>query len=289
MIYLNELLERSGIALANTMVMRHRPVEPAIRRVLPSLVLERPDLFRGYQQFQWPRTEKAMVRADNLIAFIGHAPGRAVFAEAYRVAGHRAVTPEEYWGFPENQELSQLGMLGLKPEASEVILFDLQSTGVMAEWRGKLVIAWPGLERSWWRWADRNQIPVHAINEESLLEQSMPPWNELLLTWRELVLLPSKWQGALAQWRGVYFIFDSESRSGYVGSAYGADNLLGRWRSYASTGHGGNVRLKRCKPENLSFSILQRTSPDLDAEDVIGIESSWKTRLRTREFGLNEN
>jgi len=34
---------------------------------------------------------------------------------------------------------------------------------------------------------------------------------------------------------------------------------------------------------------LQRTSPDLEAADVVALEASWKARLHTRECGLNRN
>jgi len=39
----------------------------------------------------------------------------------------------------------------------------------------------------------------------------------------------------------------------------------------------------------LRFSILQRTSPDLEAADVIALGANWKERLHAREFGLNRN
>ena len=42
-----------------------------------------------------------------------------------------------------------------------------------------------------------------------------------------------RWKSALSQWRGVYFIFDATDGKGYVGSAYGSGNLLGRWLNYA--------------------------------------------------------
>lgn len=117
----------------------------------------------------------------------------------------------------------------------------------------------------------------------------MPTWDQLVLTWAELRLIPQTWRGALSQWRGVYFIFDAARRAGYVGSAYGGENILGRWTQYAATGHGGNVRLKESQPADLRFSILERTSPDLPADEVIEREARWKARLHSREFGLNEN
>jgi GIY-YIG catalytic domain len=102
--------------------------------------------------------------------------------------------------------------------------------------------------------------------------------------------LPRRIKEGLAHWRGVYLITDNCDGARYVGSAYGADNILGRWQSYAKSGHGGNKLLKLRDARSFSFSILQRVSPDLPAEDVIAIETSWKVRLGTRApAGLNEN
>ena len=117
----------------------------------------------------------------------------------------------------------------------------------------------------------------------------MPAWESLILTWAELGILPRSWRAALAEWRGVYFIFDQAKRGGYVGSASGAENILGRWTSYAATGHGGNKGLRDSKPTDLLFSILQRTSPDMAPPSVVALEDRWKDRLHTRAFGLNEN
>ena len=62
----------------------------------------------------------------------------------------------------------------------------------------------------------------------------MPEWDELALTWEDLRVLPTRWKSALSQWRGVYVIFDHDDGKRYVGSAYGKDNLLGRWLHYAA-------------------------------------------------------
>ena len=129
-----------------------------------------------------------------------------------------------------------------------------------------------------------------SILEDSALDADMPEWDEIALTWEELRVLPTRWKSALSQWRGIYFIFDNEDGKGYVGSAYGKDNLLGRWLNYAAVGHGGNKLLKQRNPQSFSFSILQRVSPDMEAADVIRLEATWKERLHTRQpYGLNDN
>jgi hypothetical protein len=43
-----------------------------------------------------------------------------------------------------------------------------------------------GLERSWWRWADRNVMPVTAIHAESAFAQVCRRGKTWLLSWAEL-------------------------------------------------------------------------------------------------------
>jgi hypothetical protein len=48
------------------------------------------------------------------------------------------------------------------------------------------------------------------------------------------------WVNALSSVNGVYLIRHIMDGKLYVGSAYGKDGILGRWRAYARSGHGGN-------------------------------------------------
>jgi hypothetical protein len=137
----------------------------------------------------------------------------------------------------------------------------LALTDFYSSWKGKLIVKWPPPEKAWWRWADRNVIPIIAILEESLLDAAMPRWDELNLSWKEVGLLPSRWKAALSQWRGVHYIFDESDGKGYVGSAYGDGNLLTRWQSYAISGHGGNrffVSVTRSTSASVYFSASPR-------------------------------
>jgi hypothetical protein len=47
----------------------------------------------------------------------------------------------------------------------------------------------------------------------------MLAWGQINLTWEQLSVLPTRWKGALSQWRGIYSIFDTSDAKGYVGSA----------------------------------------------------------------------
>ena len=118
----------------------------------------------------------------------------------------------------------------------------------------------------------------------------MKKWDELELTWSQLSVLPKRWQATLAEWRGIYYIFDASDGKGYVGSAYGSSNLVGRWRNYAASGHGGNRLLRERDSQNFHFTILELVSPTMEFDEVIRRESTWKERLHTRKpNGLNDN
>lgn len=290
---LSDLLKARGIAPVNVLVLRHRPWEPQLHRVLPWLAAERPELFNAYQQTQGARLERSMQAMANtgfVASFIGIEAGKALFVGLYSIGGSRPLSYKKFWQLPEYIELKALGMKGFTGERPAILQFELAATDFHAGWKGKLVVGWPPPERSWWRRADRNTFPVLAILEDSALDAAMPEWSEIDLTWEELKALPTRWKAALSQWRGIYYIFDNSNGKGYVGSAYGKDNLLGRWMDYARRGHGGNRLLRRRDPVNFRFTILQRVSPDMEDGDIVHLENSWKTRLHTRApHGLNDN
>lgn len=287
---LNDLLLNEGIQPEHVLVLRHRPFEPELRKVLPWYAAERPEIFNAYQQTQQnPRVETAFQKATHIASFIGHESRKALFVGLYKRGGWHPMGYDEYWSVPAYKEMKAFGIEGFTGARDAVFWFDLELTDFYAKWKGRLIVEWPGLERSWWRWADRNPIQIDSILEESILEAEMPAWDELILTWDQLKVLPLKSKSALTQWRGIYFIFDASDGKGYVGSAYGGENLLGRWLNYRSTGHGGNKELRNRDPANFRYSILQRVSPDMEPTHIIRLEGTWKDRLHTRQFGMNEN
>ena len=289
----NDLLIGKNINPEHVLLFRHRPWETQLNKVLPWLAATRPDLFNAYQQAQGEKVEKVMHMMENtgyVASFIGREGGKALFIGLFAIKGSTPVTYNEYWNITANIELKVFGMGGFKGEKPSILWFDLASTDFYSSWKGKLVVRWPPPERSWWRRAHRNELPVLAIHEDSALEADMPEWDTINLSWEELKVLPTRWKAALSQWRGIYYIFDTSDGKGYIGSAYGEENLLGRWLNYATSGHGGNRLLRRRDPRHFQFTILQRVSPDMISSDVIRLESTWKERLHSREpFGLNDN
>jgi hypothetical protein len=291
---LKDLLLGKGVDPQHVLVLRHRPWETELNKVFPWLAAEKPDLFNAFQQSHWQKVEKAMTQAKYVAAFIGHEPGKALFVGLYSNKGAQPISREQFWKIPANVELKKYGMNGFteKDPRTSCLWFDLALTDFYADWKGKLMVRWPPLDRSWYRWAHKpkNEMPVLAILDESALDGAMPEWDALDLTWEELSILPTRLKSKLREWRGVYYIFDTSDGKGYVGSAYGESNLLGRWENYAARGHGGNRLLRQRDPRNFRFTILEIDAPNRNAGDVIRLESSWKERLHTRKpYGLNDN
>ena len=88
---------------------------------------------------------------------------------------------------------------------------------------------------------------------------------------------------------------DTSTGQLYVGKADGAERLLGRWSSYAKTGHGGNTALRELNDLDIShrqhfqFSILRVFSPGASTAEIDQAEAHYKRALLTRRFGLNRN
>lgn len=285
----NDLLRSRDIPADGVLVMRHRPTEPGLRKALPWLAEEKPDVFNAYQQTQTPRAEQSLLKAKYLASFIGSDAGRATFAGLYKVGSTKRLDGEQFRKIPAYKLLKTLGHIGFTGKRPSVLWFDMEPTEFYSDWKGRLIVDWPPPERAWVRWSINNKIFINAILEESQFSKAIPEWFDLVLTWDELQLIPTTLRQRLMEWRGIYLIYDIEQKKAYVGSAYGKENLLGRWLNYGKTAHGGNKLLRSCNPSSLRFSILQRLSPDLDAKDVFDVEVSWKKRLHTREFGLNLN
>ena len=91
-------------------------------------------------------------------------------------------------------------------------------------------------------------------------------------------------------------IIDGNTGKLYVGSAYGGDGIWGRWASYAATCHGGNYELQKLYDQygeeyfyKFKYIILQILPMRMSDKEVIEMESKYKNRYLTREFGLNDN
>lgn len=130
---------------------------------------------------------------------------------------------------------------------------------------------------------------------------NFPGYENINLNFEELkqALKSKTWQTALQNQKGVYLITDTLTNKRYVGSAYGKEMMLGRWRQYAENGHGGNVKLIKLVEEkgfdyvkkNFRYSILEIHKKITEDEFIVDRETFWKKVLLTGndDFGYNGN
>jgi hypothetical protein len=223
----NDMLQKQGINPESVIVFRHCPREPELKKVFPWLAVEKPDIFNAYQQTQ------SGVKVENVLesltghgyvaAFWGHKPRKALFIGLYFIDSSKPLTSEVFMDLPAYKEIEKFGgkrwfTKEFESDRPTVSWFDLVLTEFYSPWKGKLVIEWPGLERSWWRRAHKNNLLVLSVHEKSVLDAQMPEWRDINLTWEELKVLPTRWKQILSQWRGVYYIFDTSDGKAYIGS-----------------------------------------------------------------------
>jgi hypothetical protein len=144
------------------------------------------------------------------------------------------------------------------------------------------------------------ELVVAQVLEERMRMADFAGYASVLLTFDELRhvvrrALPS-WKAALGSVAGVYLVADTSCGKLYVGSAYGADGIWGRWSCYAETSHGSNAELAKVIHEkgseharHFQFSILEICDIKDSVDAVIERECHWKAALLSREFGYNSN
>jgi GIY-YIG catalytic domain len=140
-----------------------------------------------------------------------------------------------------------------------------------------------------------NDCDVSQILPDIYNNDEFPGYEKVNISWEEMnrVLNKDNWETALKNQKGVYLIKDISNGFSYVGSAYGKDMILGRWKDYIKTGHGGNVGLKTLTFEhikkNFRYSILDIYKSTTEDQMILERESWWKKTLQSKKFGYNRN
>jgi hypothetical protein len=177
--------------------------------------------------------------------------------------------------------------------------FDLRPSDLLDSLRGRLVIDWSRDAVNWVKTgAAAAQFRLLEIADPA--EVPFPGFDKVVIDFPTLIDVVESsryrsWQAALASVQGIYLIADSRTGKHYVGKADGTERVLGRWSTYARTGHGGNVALTDLAGidpghvHDFWFSILRVFGPDTPKGDVDAAEDHYKRALMTREFGYNRN
>lgn len=285
----NRLLVENAILPEDTVVLLHTPGERKLARLLPFLAVESPDVLDAFQSIHSSRATATLRKRGYMASFVRVASGRLAFVGIYRIRSVTERLTAEICAHPAMRRVIDEfgGNRRLEAEGTETWPFvDLERLPVLREFIGRLQIA-PRLTQSYARLAENLDAEIIELSAESVLVPAAPDWRNFIVTGGEVRTLPAPWAARLREWRGIYLIVDRTDGARYVGSAYGAENLLGRWRTHVSGDQGVTVQLRYRSPLNFTFSVLERVNPDLPVEEVVARERSWMDRLQTIAYGLN--
>lgn len=278
MIKLSELLYTRGLPEKAdiTKLVRHRDTRY-------DLGLLSEEHFEIYQTNQ----SSPIYNCEYVVAFHAEDHSRARFHAVYRVLGKKLEPLRKWpdnWPFPDMETGPHWYQLEKLPGFDDLA--------------GRVVIDWGSSPLAYHQWLVCKEVvevyPAGYVRE-------FPGHDRILLSFsdlRKIMLAPSahrEWHRALAMVAGVYLILDTHTGLQYIGSAYGGEGILGRWRDYAFSVHGGNARLieaMKNKPncqECWQFSILATLPLITPKDEVIVRESLYKQKLGSRAHGLNIN
>ncbi len=283
------LLNAHAIAPERVALCLHKPGDARERLALIALAEAQAPEFETYQSTHSQQAEASLKARDVMASFVTRSDGTLTFIGLYQQAGWTERSAEEFDADPAMQRLFALfaasrGFVerGIGSRAQ----FTFTPMTELADLRGRLIVSDPGA-RAYMRLAETTPLPIVAITPDPDLSPPVPDWRELVIDTATLRALPRRWAEALRHWRGIYLIVDTRDGARYVGSAYGAENFLGRWQAHVAGEVGVTRELSRRNPNDFVFTILDLLSPVASVDEVTRLEQTWMDRLQTRRFGLN--
>ena len=281
LLYFSDILKKAGLDPAKVKLIRHSLSDKNFAKCYyadPQMVWE-------YTRLQKQGFSKGY---DYWCIFISGKGTTARLFACYKVNDSVPDTPElKPAGFPLDDNFK-----------GELAYYDLEPVDCLQEYEHRLVIEWGNAAISWHQ-KGTTEKSVLAI--DSPIKKSFIGYDNVVLPYAQLKEVVQNrevyelWQAALSAVKAIYLIVDTKNGKQYVGSAYGKDGLLGRWRVYVDTLHGNNKLMKEVvcaypdRYQYFQFSILQifsKTAPD---KEIIDAESLWKKKLGTIPFGMNDN
>lgn len=248
------------------------------------------DLYRTgqietYQSYQG----KPIFECDYIVCFIGMDGSRALFFGVYRVLGGCRPAPDVPIpaDFPYPQMVQE-----------NDVFYQLAPLPGFEDLKDRVVVDWGKSPLAWHQWLSEKEV-IEILPHGYVMD--FPGYLDFTITFEELVDIVNhpvanrEWHRMLAAVAGVYLIVDAKTGAQYVGSAYGQDGILGRWRQYAKTRHGGNEQLRRLTSavpdyaRHFRFCLLHTLPRTLTKNEVIRYEVLYKKKLGSRAFGLNSN
>ncbi|PTS87394.1 MULTISPECIES: GIY-YIG nuclease family protein [unclassified Caulobacter] len=282
---LNNLLRDEGIDPADVRLLRHQTSK--VRGRTPyTLWRDDPGSFETYQstQVSAPR-ERSRFRGRYWASFVVPPSGATMFVGLYAVALAGTVPSGTI------DPLTGVNVGGPKGLIAPYDHYECTRVQQLSDYIGRLFIHWgdtASASRAWVQRADNQDKAIVELTR-TFREEEFPGFTKLLRPLSDIETMPLTWQAVLRATRGVYLLACPRTREHYVGSAYGEDGFLGRWLTYATTGHGGNIGLKMRDPSDYFVSILEVAGSNATVDEILGLEAVWKLKLHSRDIGLNFN
>jgi hypothetical protein len=270
-IMFNTILKEEGLQPHDVRLIRHKDKCAKRGRSSYELWREQPQIFELYQSTQSFKNQSKLNTASFWAVFVVNSCDETLFAGLYSVKYRNPL--EE--------------VLGSKVEIN-CDDYELTLEDKLREYIGRLKIDWGKGKRAWIQYAQQNNKPIIELLRE-FQDPEFPGFMNFIQSLSEFDKMPTSWVATLKSSRGVYLLTCPKTKEQYVGAAIGADGFWGRWRDYIQGGHGGNLGLKSRDPSDYQVSILEVAGTSVTTEGIIAMENLWKSKLLSREMGLNCN
>lgn len=265
-------------------IVRHRHGRFPVEELLSLGLLE------VYQSYQ---SKPVFHHASRIISLYGLPGGtRAKFFGVYRNSG---------WSPTSEVPRITAHLWEDEWRAETKFFYRLQREPGFEHLEDRVIVEWGAGALSWCQRFEKANKPVVELTPRGRKLPAFSDYLEFSVSHEQLQELyreedaHREWRSRLSAVAGVYLILAESSGDLYVGSAFGAEGVWGRWRTYANNGHGNNELLKALVasdtnyPRAFRFSILQILPKSMSAKDVIAREARFKAKLGTRAHGLNLN
>lgn len=282
-----ELLINKGVDLSRTKLVRHNITHDIVSH----------NYSLGYLDFyQRVQTKTRFKDCDFVLSFLGTEGTNGKYLGCYEVTGH---VPFEENQLPSNYYTGNRDEYIAK-RTDNYVIWNLKKTDVLADLIDRLVIGWGKGAINWCQNGTTEKEILYILPKIS--EIVFTSYDKVVLGYRSLKHIISNprehkdWQQRLSAVAGIYLITDTKTGRHYVGSASGEQGgVWGRWGDYARTKHGGNKRLVELITadenycDNFQFSILEVFPIKRDKYEILEFEALYKRKLKSIQFGLNNN
>ncbi len=281
MVTLLELVRSRGLPPnARVKLARHRDSRYDVDRIVEA------GFFEHYQSWQ---SRPVFKHCDVVIAFIGVGQREALLHGVYAVSG---VSPPGSARLPEGFPYPEM-------QIAQCYTYELTHDPRFGDLEQRVVIDWGSGTRSWVQWLRPNRDREIVELRRARIGTMFPGYLHVDLSLPELRRISTypneyaDWHQALSAVGGVYVIRDRVAGTLYVGSACGSGGFLGRWRDYATNGHGGNIRLKELlgadpnRFDDLAISIVAVLDLSESSAVFLEREQLFKRKLGSVAHGLN--